>query len=363
MPKKKGVNNADLKMMNRGLVYRYLATNAAATRMELTARTGLTKMTVSNIISEFVERGFVVETESRYALRPSRNNPICLKISPDAPKVIGLLIHRTRIAAALCDFNMQILALEEEPLKDDCSESVMMETAFRLTDRLIARGNVLGIGIGSIGPVDIRNGLILNPPDFFGIRDIPIVQRFRDVYHIPVYLDHHFNCAALAEKYYGAGRDYHNYFLIGLSEGLTMGIVVNDELYSGHTGYAGEFGHLCINVEGSRCACGNHGCIGDYFVDSMNDGVLKQEHLEILTDVCTGLCNLLNPQAIIIGESENVVSDKQLVIMEEKINRLIITGGYRHVDVRRSGRTEDLQTASCAINIISRVFAGEFLFS
>lgn len=363
MPKIRGVNNADLKMMNRGLVYRYLATNAAETRMDLTARTGLTKMTVSNIISEFVDCNLVVETQSPYALRPSRNNPICLRISPDAPKVIGLLIHRTRIAAALCDFNLQILALEEEPLTDACNEAAMMKTAFRLTDRLMSRGNVLGIGIGSIGPVDIRNGLILNPPNFFGIRDIPIVQRFRDAYHIPVYLDHHFNCAALAEKYFGAGRNYHNYFLIGLSEGLTMGIVVNDELYSSYTGFAGEFGHLCVNVEGGSCACGNHGCIGDYFGNSMENGSLEQKQLEILTDVCTGLCNLLNPQAIIIGESENAVSDEQLRIMEEKINRMIITGGYRRVDVRRSGRTEDLQTASCAINIISRVFAGEILFN
>ncbi len=75
--------------------------------------------------------------------------------------------------------------------------------------------NILGIGIASIGPVDIRNGIILNPPRFYGVKHVPIKEAIQKKYNLPVYFDHDNNCAALAEKLFGiARRNRISFFLL-----------------------------------------------------------------------------------------------------------------------------------------------------
>lgn len=358
MENKQGKNAQNLKLENRGVLFRYLATHRQTSRTELTQISGLNKMTVSNIISEFITKRYVVE-DSGFA---SRNNPISLHLSPDAPKVIGLLIHRNRVAAALCNFNLDMLALETEYISGYTLKS-LLEAAQRVTDRMMRFGNILGIGIGSIGPVDIHEGVILNPPNFCGIHDVNIVKHFKSLYHLPVFLEYHYNCEALAELYYGNGSKYHDYLFLGVNEGLGLGVVVNNQLLSSFTGYESEFGYLCVNFDDMTARSGvPSGFLGAYVSLDNADEQEIQSGVSTLSFALAGLCNILNPQAIIVGDTEHVLSDANLIAMEQQINERLVARNYRHVDVCKSYRTDNFETSSCAISVIHRAFSGQLLF-
>lgn len=359
MENKSGKNAQNLKSENRGLLFRHIATRRRTSRTEMAHLSGLNKMTVSKITADFLAKRYIVESTST----ATRNNPIMLELSPDAPKIIGLLIRKTRVSVVLCNFNLDILAFESEDICE-CTAEQLLAVARRLVDRMMRFGAILGIGIGSIGPVDIHNGVILDPPNFWGIHDVPIVEYFRDLYHLPVYLNHHYNCEALAELYYGNGVKYHDFLFLGIQEGLGLGIVTNNQLLSDFTGYESEFGYLCVNFDDHTPREGvPSGFLGAYVSFENADRAQIENGVAILSFALAGVCNILNSQAIIVGDSQGMLSDEDLRRMEEKINGLTLAGKYRHIDVCRSYRGGDFETASCAINIIHRVFAGELLFN
>lgn len=359
MSKPTGYNNATLKQANRGLVFQLVATHDGISRTELACTSKLTKMAVSYIVSEFLERKLVIETDYNGDKKMARK-PIILKLSPQAPKIAGLLIHRTHVTAVLCDCQLNVLRLETMTLQD-YDRHGLIEAAFRVTDAVMAGQPVLGIGIGSIGPVNIMEGMILNPPDFSGIRDVPIVQLFRARYGIPVYLDYHNNCAAMAEKYFGTGKPYHNFLFLGITEGLGVGIVADDRLYSGFTGFSSEIGHLSIDHHGPQCQCGNRGCVGYYMSFSSEEEI--QRSLEDLSVALAGICNLLNPQAVIVGDELARLQDQHLSELEHALNQKLVAKDYLHIRVCRSYRSKDLEASSCAMNVINQVFSGNLLFN
>ena len=361
MEHKSGRNAKNLRAENRGLLFRYLMTGRATSRAELAQISGLTKMTVTNIISEFLADDLIVETGD--GSKGKRNNPIMLELSSGAPKIIAVLIHRTHLSVALCNFALEILAQESLRISD-CSGEALVDTVLRLTDHMMQYGNILGIGIGSIGPVDIHSGVILNPPNFYGIHDLPITELFKKHYNLPVFLDYHYNCAALAEKYYGYGKSYSDYLYLGIADGLSLGIICNNQLFSSFTGYASELGHLCVNFDDTRsepCFCGGNGCLGKYLNFESDEHARKS--IEVLALSLAGLCNVLNPQAVILDNSGGSCSDELLALLSQRLNERIVLSSYRKIDVLKSYRADNFETASCAISVVNQVFQGNLMFN
>ena len=107
MPKT-GVNNTRLKQQNRGLILQLIATGECSSRIELAQQTGLSKMTVTYIVNEFLEQG-VLEEREKMQVDGKGRNPIQLCISHRAPKLIGVHIHRERCSVFLCDMHLQVL--------------------------------------------------------------------------------------------------------------------------------------------------------------------------------------------------------------------------------------------------------------
>ena len=355
MEQKSGRNAKNLRAENRGLLFRYLMTGRGSSRAELAQISGLTKMTVTNIISEFLEDGLIKESGDGGKAR--RNSPIALELSADAPKIIAVLIHRTHLSVALCSFTLEILAQESVRITS-CDRQTLMETLLRLTDHMMTYGNVLGIGIGSIGPVDIHNGVILNPPDFYGIRDLPVAELFETHYRLPVFLDYHYNCAALAEKYYGYGKRYSDFLYLGVTDGVSLGIICNNQLFSSFTGYASELGHLCVNFDDTTSGTG---CLGKYldFGHGLDEA---RRSMEVLAVSMAGLCNVLNPQALILDNSGGSCPDELLALLSQELNQRIVLAAYRKIDVLKSYRADNFETASCAISVVHRVFQGDLMF-
>jgi len=125
-------------------------------------------------------------------------------------------------------------------------------------------GKFLGAGIGIPGIIDLDAGMVrksANLPTFSGY---PVRAEIERRLGARVYLDNDANFAALGEKWMGAGRSVANMAILTLGTGIGGGIVLNEKIFHGMNGMAGEFGHVPIDWDGPPCGCGSHGCAEQY---------------------------------------------------------------------------------------------------
>ena len=117
-----------------------------------------------------------------------------------------------------------------------------------------------GIGISSPGPVDPRSGVIVEPPNLGPqFRDVPIAAELAASEGLPAFLDRDTNVAALGERAFGAVRDVDDFIYLTVSTGIGGAIVSQGRLFHGPDGFAGELGHVVVDIDGPRCGCGGVG--------------------------------------------------------------------------------------------------------
>lgn len=375
MHEKPGMNSQNLKYKNRGLLLKLICTSEEPSRILLSQLTGLTKMTVTNIISELIEKGYVAESSTSCNASVGRN-PITLTIASSAPKILGIHLFRDGCYAMLFDMKLQVLAEEMEPFEAETEETVL-EKLFRVTDRICNKEqNILGCGVSVIGPLDVTSGTVLNPPNFFGIEDLPLEQILTERYHMRVTVNNDMNSAALAEKLYGKGRRYRNFLYVGISNGIGSGIIADDKLYQNSSGFAGELGHTSINYQGEQCSCGRRGCLECYISkpvilkklqkatglkltfrefcsmseDSGVDKILT-DMIDQLSHALVDQVNMLNPQMIFIGHEGSYLPNKYIERLRNEVNLKKFSQNYLQVGVEKSlfGFLAPLYGSACLV--------------
>lgn len=118
-----------------------------------------------------------------------------------------------------------------------------------------------GIGTGFPGHIRYREGVTITTSNLPGFKNFPLRKAIQDYFSIPVILDNDANAQAFCEYKYGAGRGYNDVIFLTISSGIGAGIILNNKLYRGMTGTAGEFGHTIIDSQSEyECTCGNRGC-------------------------------------------------------------------------------------------------------
>lgn len=387
MEKQTGKNSVSSKQYNRGLCLKLIATGMCNTRIELSRKTKLAKMTVSNIVSEFLERGIVMECEEEPTEVCGRN-PVILRISGEAPKVVGLLIFRDRIEAVLGNLNLDILRKESISFQE-ITEEKLKEYCCVVVDRVVeGENNIIGMGVSSIGPVDIQHGIILNPTRFYGIRNVDIIDFLREKYLWPLYFDHDNNSAALAEKLYGIGKNKQDFLFLGISNGIGSGIISGGEVYHNQNGFAPEAGHISINYKGERCECGNRGClekyVGSYIVlkklqrvtgqkitfeefcqmgDNAGVDAVFRQMIENISAGAVNIVNILHPEMIVLGHDCIDWDDKYVCYMEDLVNERKVVRSQHRIAVRKAYFGRDAQLKGAMANVVNQIFKGELMFS
>lgn len=119
---------------------------------------------------------------------------------------------------------------------------------------------VKAIGIGSPGPLDIKNGIIVEPANLPFV-NFPIVNELFKEFKTQVYLDNDANVATLAEYMFGSGKGSENMVYVTASTGIGGGAILNGKIYRGSTSNALEVGHTTVDISGRICGCGNNGCV------------------------------------------------------------------------------------------------------
>lgn len=213
------------------------------------------------------------------------------------------------------------------------TKSRLFEGLIEASERLIldhglSKRDILGIGIGVPGPVDIKKGLVHFFPNIPGWKDVYLKKDLEEKLKIKVFLDNDANLMALAEYSYGAARGYHNVVCLTLGTGVGGGLIIEDRLYHGSTFAAGELGHVPVNEKGPRCNCKGVACLEAYignkkivrFARQVFKKAISLEEVSTLAQkkdkramkvwynvgvhlgtALAGIVNVLNPDAIVIG--------------------------------------------------------------
>jgi glucokinase len=123
---------------------------------------------------------------------------------------------------------------------------------------------LIGLGVSVPGPADPSRGILFNPPNLAGWRDVPVGPFLQEALSVPTQIESDANAAALAEARFGAGRGFSDFVYLTMSTGVGGGLISDGRLLRGAFGSAGEPGHIPIEANGRSCACGLQGCLEAY---------------------------------------------------------------------------------------------------
>nr|WP_244284294.1 ROK family transcriptional regulator [Agromyces badenianii] len=243
---------------NRALVLQTLYTEGAQSRADVARETGLTRVTVSDLVAALIAEGLVVELGQREDARPGKPATL-IDVDREAFHIIGVDLSEHEVfRGAVVDLDGQILD-RDEIARDGATGEAAVVLVERLVAKLLDRTTtpVLGIGIGSPGVVD-PHGVVRSAPNL-GWSDIALQERIATRFALPVHVANDANVGVLAEH----GSSHHDdLLLIKIGHGVGAGLIIGGRPVIGGGFAAGEIGHVVVGTDGGpRCACGKDGCL------------------------------------------------------------------------------------------------------
>ena len=261
-----------VKNINRIALLRLLREEEGLSRADLSDRSGLTRSTVSLLVKELIDEGWLQENEivvtGQLGRRPTplqldgrRFVLVGAELTPDTIRVVT-----TSIKGEVLEANQA--ALQQVDPEGACHQLVEMISV--LVRRVVGEGReVLGIGVGLPGAVEPQTGMLQFAPNI-GWRKVPVGERLRaelesaGLSAIPVHYQNEADLAAVGETEFGPRPPDDPLVYISCGVGLGSGIVLGDTMFTGATGAGGEIGHTTLHPEGRACSCGRLGCAEAY---------------------------------------------------------------------------------------------------
>ncbi len=299
-----------VKRLNRSVLLRLLRARPGLSRAGLAGASGLTKSTVSLLVRELLEDGWLAEAGAQAASGPGRPSTP-LQISVRARALIGVDIAVECVRVVCVSLLGEVLHADEKPLRSPQPQQVCTQTARLVAQAsavVAARGlQLAGVGVGLPGAFDDATGMVRFAPNL-GWRNLdvlPMMERAlaaADVQRVALYMQNDADVAALGEYEFGGGEGEGPLIFVSCDVGVGAGIVLNDRLFIGSQGLAGEIGHTIMQVDGPPCSCGRRGC-AEAFVGSRavaGRGGLQRGG-RMLGVLLQNLWTVFNPRTIVVG--------------------------------------------------------------
>ena len=210
--------------------------------------------------------------------------PTLYDVNEEYGYIVGVNISRIYSNVVVVNMKMDIIANEKFIMTENHTPEITVKAISQIIntnlERLrITKDKVLGLGIGTVGPLDRENGIMLNVSHFnaSGWKNANIRKMLQDQVEVPILLDNGANTAVIGEALYGYGKGFKNvaYFHCGI--GIRTGITNKSSLIRTINDTEDAFGHMVIDINGEPCPCGNRGCIECYVsIPSIINGFRKE---------------------------------------------------------------------------------------
>jgi predicted NBD/HSP70 family sugar kinase len=359
---------ASLRESNRKRILDALRERGVASRAELARITGLSRSTVSTIVGDLLETGLATERDSRdsasraaHAGRP----PVMVSLDSSAGLVLGIDFGHQHLRVAVSDLSHTVLAEAWRELDVDHSAVHGLEAAAEFVDRVLAeadvdRARVIGVGMGLPAPIDRATGAVLSSSILPGWVGVDAAAEASRRLGLPVEVENDANLGALAELVWGAGQGKSEVAYIKASTGIGAGVISGGRLHHGVGGTAGELGHTVVVEGGAVCRCGNRGCletlasarsIADLLSASRREEISTRRLLELSNDgdqaaqrligdagsaiglAVANLCNVINPEAVIVGGDLSAAGDVLLEPLRQTVRRTAIPSAVDGLEI------------------------------
>ncbi|MEU8569256.1 ROK family transcriptional regulator [Streptomyces pathocidini] len=326
----------------RAEMFALVLTAGPISRTGLSRRMRLAPSTVTRLLPPLLEHDFLRETDAapRGRGRPQR----MLEVNPDRHVAVGIKIGPAQVSGVITNMAAQVLARAELPIPDPRPDTAFAAAAAVTRDLLAAvphgAERALGVGVGVGGHVDSASG-VCRYSAILDWQNVDVAGPLAAATGMPVTVNNDVNTLAVAEHWFGEGRDVASFAVVTVGPGIGCGLVLNGELFAGSGGIAGELGHLPQDPAGPMCGCGSRGCLealasdravlrhirdaGPFDCPTIGEAVRLARHgptaaravaraafAEAGTALgrgLAGLCNLLNLQKIIVAGEGAVAYD------------------------------------------------------
>lgn len=243
--------------INRDIVLEFIRFRQPVSRVDLSRLTGLQPSTISAIVEDLIEEGWVKEGA---VVRGARGRPSTMLLVNDDLVTLALDVRPDQAIMAVVDLSGRFLSHETVVTVADpvASMAKIIEHMRRLRLRH-ADKTFEGVGVSVPGRVDRVTQRLLLAPNLKW-RDFDIKGALEKGLNLQVEIDNDANACLLSELWYGRLEGVRNAVLVAVSEGLGTAILAGGQLHSGFYGLAGEFGHISVDPSGPVCGCGQRGC-------------------------------------------------------------------------------------------------------
>jgi glucokinase len=313
--------------------------------------------------------------------------------------VLGLDVGGTKLAAGVVAGNGRVLSMEVAPSRVEEGPDAMIERHLDLGRTAVAAAGVpwsqlRAVGIACGGPLDPFAGIIQSPPGLPGWDDIPLVAKVENALQRPTVVDNDATACAIAEWWFGAGRERGVSHLVYLtiSTGVGGGLILDGRVYRGAAGNAGELGHLTVDYLGRQCGCGRRGCLEAYasgpqiasrarervaaggesslaalaevtardvaVAAAAGDALASEvwdETTAMLGSAVANILDVFNPELVVLGGGVTRASDQLLVPVREAALRQAMAPARNAAGIVLAGLGEELGVVSAATVAFERL--------
>ena len=337
-----------IRDLNKASIFSLIHKYGPISRKELASNTDYSTATITNHVNRLLENDYVIETDKGHST--GGRKPVYLVVNPDKAYIFVLSIEVKNIELVLFDLDFEVVERKAFNIKSEPKEimnEINDEIANILENQGISENRIMGIGVSVPGIIDRDNQSLVFAPNL-GWKNIKITDIIKEKFEFPIIIENEANAAALGEKEFG-NYESDSLIYVSINEGVGCGIIIDDRLYRGSSGNAGEFGHIIIDNDGLSCHCGKNGCwetiSSENFIINTVNRTLNQsltineiyqeaqignkEIIKILNrtgeNIGLGLVNIINslsPKKLIIGGNitkvKDIISDDIMKMVTEK---------------------------------------------
>ncbi len=371
-----------------------------APRIDLSRQVGLSRSAISSIVQDLLATGLVCEGEARVSGHVGRRATM-LSLHVTAAYLLCIDLGASHVRVALLDLRCAVLASSEQP-HDVCSGPaatypLLLQLALEvLAQAGVCEHQVAAVGVGIPGPVDVRTGEVVRPPNMTGWDSENVARMLGAVLHgagftAPVLVDNDANLGALAEWKFGELRGCADLIYIKAATGIGAGVLLGGRLHRGVSGGAGEIGHISINEQGPLGRSGNPGSLesyaaagvvlakmrgrlhrypgtalnedsrmGDLTRLSSSDALARELWAEVgrhLGVAITTTLNLFNPAAVLIGGQMAAAGEPLLGAVRQVVQERAMQVNRGHVSITASTLGQNIGVLGAGVMALELLFS------